>query len=336
VVGTAPNPSDGTPLPLAEGDTGEAVADLQARLSKLGFANDDPSGVFDAATAAAVLAFQADRGLSADGRCGTETWSALVEAGFPFGSRLLYRRTPMLRGDDVAELQSRLSQLGFDPGRVDGIFGDQTVAALTDFQQNAGLLADGILGKRTLDELERFSTREGASKLVTPLRERLAVARGPSDLHGRRVAVVEPGGFATGASAVCRALRDAGAAAALTFSHPDPSRQAAEANATAVDCLIALLLVPEVRSCRTAYYRGFRYESAASRRLAELLQDELPATLGLDDGGVVGMALPILRETRMPAVEIQLGAPEIVIPKTTELARVVVAALTRWVGAAWE
>ncbi|MGD0219094.1 MAG: peptidoglycan-binding protein [Acidimicrobiales bacterium] len=331
-----PAPFGGSSLLLARGDSGEAVADLQKRLIALGFAVDDPSGVFGSATVAAVLAFQTDRGLPANGRCGTQTWSAIVEAGFGLGSRLLYRKTPMLRGDDVAELQSQLSRLGFDPGRVDGIFGDQTVTALMDFQRNTGLAADGILGRRTLDELARFSIRAGASRLVTPLRERLAVARGPSDLQGRRFAVVEPGGFATGANAICRALRDAGAAAALTLSHPDPSRQAAEANATGVDCLVALLLVPEVRSCRTAYYRGFHYESAASRHLAELVQAELPVALGIDDGGIAGMALPILRETRMPAVEIQLGAPEVVVPKTAELARVVVVALTRWVGASWE
>jgi len=336
VADEQPRHLDASSLPLGRGDTGEAVADLQRRLGELGFTGGDPSGVFGDATVQAVRAFQADRGLTVDGRCGAQTWSAVVEAGFALGSRLLYRKTPMLRGDDVAELQRQLSRLGFDTERVDGIFGDQTTTALMDFQRNAGLLADGILGRRTLDELERFSIRAGASGLVTPLRERLAVARGSSDLRGRRIAVAEPGGFATGASAVCRALRDAGAAVALSFSHPDPSRQAAEANATGVDCLIGLVLVPEVSSCTTAYYRGFRYESAASRRLAELVQGDLPAALGLADGGIAGMALPILRETRMPAVEIQLGTPELVIPRTVELARVVVGALTRWVGAAWE
>lgn len=190
---------------MRKGDTGAAVADLQSRLNRLGFPADDPPGLFGDATVAAVLSFQAERGLPSDGQCDRATWSAVVEAGFRLGSRLLYRRTPMLRGDDVAELQSRLSRLGFDPGRVDGIFGDQTVTALTDFQRNAGLPADGFLGRRTLDELDRFSMRAGASKLVTPLRERLAVARGRSDLHGRRVAVAEPGGFATGAEPRCAA-----------------------------------------------------------------------------------------------------------------------------------
>ena len=54
----------------------------------------------------------------------------------------------MLRGDDVAELQQRLCTLGFDTGRVDGIFGDATVRALGEFQRNAGLPVDGIVGGR--------------------------------------------------------------------------------------------------------------------------------------------------------------------------------------------
>ena len=45
-------------------------------------------------------------------------------------------RIPDLRGDDVAELQVRLAQLGFNPGRIDGIFGPLTEDALRDFQRN--------------------------------------------------------------------------------------------------------------------------------------------------------------------------------------------------------
>ena len=56
----------------------------------------------------------------------------------------------MLRGDDVAELQQRLCALGFDTGRVDGIFGDRTSGALAEFQRNAGLPVDGIVGGATL------------------------------------------------------------------------------------------------------------------------------------------------------------------------------------------
>ena len=75
-----------------------------------------PKGTFREGTRAAVEAFQYRRGLRVDGVCGRQTWSALVEAGRRLGDRFLYRRSPMLRGDDVAELQQRLSALGFDTG----------------------------------------------------------------------------------------------------------------------------------------------------------------------------------------------------------------------------
>ena len=64
---------------------------------------------------------------------------------------------------DVAELQRRLSALGFDPGRVDGIFGDQTTDALVDFQRNAGLSPDGICGPQTLAELIRLQPLGGGA-----------------------------------------------------------------------------------------------------------------------------------------------------------------------------
>jgi N-acetylmuramoyl-L-alanine amidase len=324
-------------LPLCDGNHGVAVADLQSRLSALGYRISDDSGKFGAGTRRAVAAFQSDRGLPQDGRCDAHTWSAIVEAGFRLGSRPLYRRRPMLRGDDVAELQRRLSRLGFDCGPIDGIFGDDTVLALTEFQRNVGLRADGIFGRRSFEEIERMSVRDGATGLVTPVRERLAVARkGPRhSVVGRQIAVVEPGGFSAGAAAISRALRVAGAATAFPFAHRDPSRSARAANEAGVDVVVAFSLVPGSRSCRVAYYRGFRYESAASRRLAELIAARLPDAVGLDDAGVVGLALPILRETRMPAVLIELGAPERVVTHLAQLAGTVVGALKSWFEADW-
>ncbi|MGA8297430.1 MAG: peptidoglycan-binding protein [Acidimicrobiales bacterium] len=324
-------------LPLQRGDTGAAVADLQARLRALGFDIADPPGRFADGTERAVAAFQSQRGLPEDGLCEAHTWSVIVEAGFRLGSRLLYRRRPMQRGDDVADLQRRLSQLGFDCRSIDGIFGDDTVTAVTEFQRNVGLRADGIFGRRSLEELERMSVREGAARLVTPLRERLAIVREDArdGLAGRRVAVVEPGGFSAGAAAICRALRDAGTTSAFPFTHRDASRGSRAANDAGVDVVVAFALQPEVTTCRVAYYHGFRYESAASRRLAELVQQRLPKATGLDDAGVVGMALPILRETRMPAVLVELGTPDLVVSHLATLADAVVDALRSWFGADW-
>lgn len=321
----------GSALPLGLGDNGDPVADLQTRLAGLGLPSNDPRGTFARSTVDCVRLLQERRGLPSDGICDENTWAAVVEAGYRLGDRPLYRRAPMLRGDDVAELQRRLSSLGFDTERVDGIFGDQTATALREFQRNAGLVLDGVCGRRTLVELDRVTSPHGSSALVSLLRERFHLSRaGLSGLQGRRVGVVDAGGFASGAGALCRALRDVGAEP-LAFYHPDGSHQAAEANAAQADCVVSLRLDPRGTSCWTAYYSGFRYESLASRHLAELVQKDLPEALSLSDGGIRGMAVPILRETRMPAVEVTLGGPVVVVQRTVPLARLLVRALASWV-----
>lgn len=56
-------------------------------------------------------------------------------------------------GDNVAQLQTKLAELGFPPGKIDGDFGPATEAALLAFQQSQGLLADAVAGPRTLAAL---------------------------------------------------------------------------------------------------------------------------------------------------------------------------------------
>jgi putative chitinase len=57
-------------------------------------------------------------------------------------------------GDQVIELQTRLKELGFDPGVVDGDFGPKTTAAVRDFQRSKGLEDDGVVGPQTLAALQ--------------------------------------------------------------------------------------------------------------------------------------------------------------------------------------
>jgi peptidoglycan L-alanyl-D-glutamate endopeptidase CwlK len=57
------------------------------------------------------------------------------------------------KGPEVMELQSRLKQLGFPPGTIDGTFGPATEAAVLAFQNSQGLLADGIVGEKTATAL---------------------------------------------------------------------------------------------------------------------------------------------------------------------------------------
>ena len=67
-----------------------------------------------------------------------------------FGSRNLKQGST---GSDVRELQTKLNSIGFNCGKVDGIFGTKTVAAVKRFQQKYKLAVDGIVGKNTFKKL---------------------------------------------------------------------------------------------------------------------------------------------------------------------------------------
>ena len=57
------------------------------------------------------------------------------------------------KGPMVEYLQLALTRAGFDPGRIDGIFGKRTLNALERFQRANGLVADGIAGRLTWAKL---------------------------------------------------------------------------------------------------------------------------------------------------------------------------------------
>jgi N-acetylmuramoyl-L-alanine amidase len=328
--------SEPSVIRLEVGDSGPPVVDVQQRLRRLGLSTaiDEP-GAYQAGTRAAVEAFQYRRGLRVDGVCGPQTWSALVEAGRTIGDRFLYRRTPMLRGDDVAELQQRLSALGFDSGRVDGIFGDLTSAALGEFQRNVGLPVDGIAGASTVAELLRFGTRHSDTELVASVRDRELLRAAPRTLADRRVAIGEEGGLDSTVAALRRLLVNQGAVV-TTHHHPDGSTQASEVNAGGAEVYIGLRLASDTRHCTTAYYAGYRYSSPGGRRLAELLQERLSPALGLPDGGSQGMSLPLLRETRMPAVIVEIGPASVLVEQAATVVRAVGLALAEWVDSVWD
>jgi hypothetical protein len=56
---------------------------------------------------------------------------------------------PLTRSDFVKEIQRRLIKLGYAPGTDDGVYGPQTAHAVTQFQADKGLVADGEVGPST-------------------------------------------------------------------------------------------------------------------------------------------------------------------------------------------
>lgn len=57
------------------------------------------------------------------------------------------------KGKDVKKIQERLEEVGFPPGKIDGIFGKATEIAVMSFQESEGLLVDGIVGPKTANIL---------------------------------------------------------------------------------------------------------------------------------------------------------------------------------------
>ncbi|MGR7000238.1 peptidoglycan-binding domain-containing protein [Yinghuangia aomiensis] len=137
---------------------------------------------------------QQQRALTIDGIVGTETYRQLDEARWRLGDRVRARRYSvghMLVGDDVATLQQRLLDMGFDCGRVDGILGAATERALRDFQRNYGLRADGTCGPATFRALDRLA-RTVVGGHPHAMRESELIHRSGPALAGK-VVVIDPG-----------------------------------------------------------------------------------------------------------------------------------------------
>jgi N-acetylmuramoyl-L-alanine amidase len=276
-----------------------------------------------------VRAFQTIRGLVVDGICGRATWERLVEAGYRLGDRLLYmRRRAYLRGDDVVDLQRRLNSLGFDAGRVDGIFGVDTDRALREFQRNAGLALDGICGPKTVLTLQRLRSK-GPESDPAAVREEVRLASAPATLRERRVVLGERGGMAPFLREVQHTLTEYGALVTL-LSHPDDGTLAGQANASGADLYLGIALSPAGRACRAAYWGAHGNVSPAGRRLAGLLLDELSISGAGTEGPPVPMATSILRETRMPAVALDIGPARFVVERAAIAAAAIGRGLSRW------
>ena len=316
-------------LPLRAGATGEAVVDLQQRLAALGHdLGGDPLGELGAGTQAAVTAFQQARGLRVDGICGDETWGCLVDTGRVLGERLLYERAPLLRGDDVARLQALLGELGFDAGKVDGFFGPDTTQAVTDFQRNAGLPTDGTLGPDTLRALGRVSGRSEPGATLGRIKEVDLLRRSPAGLAGRRISVSDGGEARVLTEAVGRLLRDRGAEVEVRH-HPDEGARAQQANDFGAGVAVEVV-VREDPSCSVAFYAREGYESAVGRRLAQMVCEAVAAGTDWVVDEPAGMRLRLLRDTRMPAIVVELGPPALAVEHAARVAAAIADAVTRW------
>jgi hypothetical protein len=63
--------------------------------------------------------------------------------------------------ENIKLIQQFLKELGYESGKIDGIYGEKTLRAVREFQKVAGIRLDGIFGPETLGTLEdRMSEKE--------------------------------------------------------------------------------------------------------------------------------------------------------------------------------
>ncbi|MEA5581693.1 peptidoglycan-binding protein [Nodularia harveyana UHCC-0300] len=94
-----------------------------------------------------------------DGVWGPKTESALNRSpamGFaktPWDDkpRTLRLSRPLMEGSDVRKLQEKLKAAGFAITVADGVLGAETQRAIKEFQQQKGLVVDGLAGVKTLE-----------------------------------------------------------------------------------------------------------------------------------------------------------------------------------------
>lgn len=121
---------------LTSGDSGDDVAELQARLQELNYYDGELTGSYGARTKQAVSDFQDDFELDVTGDADAQTQAMLYAAMYRplrYGSY----------GSDVEKLQTRLMALGFYRERISGNYLESTVEAVSAFQEKNRLDVTG-------------------------------------------------------------------------------------------------------------------------------------------------------------------------------------------------
>ena len=301
---------------ITQGESGDLVLQLSDYLFRLGYLPVAKNS-FDDAVAQAVKAFQQARGLTISGVVDAITLRSLEEARWKLGDRTISLITPAMRGDDVAQLQSQLSEMGFNCGRVDGIFGPQTESALKEFQKSVGVKVDGQCGPATVMSMMRLMKIVSGGAPIQLRDEVNRTGKGPA-LAGK-VIVLDPAGLP---EIFDLAQRLEGRLIALGINvfmtrnaqtNPSEQERIESANSSTPDLVISLRqdeYPNETAHGVATYYYGSEshgIHSIVGERFANLVQREICARTDLLNCRTHAKTWYILRLTKSPTVRIDLG-----------------------------
>ena len=145
-------PRDNTALVI------NSTLDVQQFLSNNGFNPGPIDGQTGPKTKNAVIQFQQENGLLADGIVGNKTKNAMrAYTGCKSENVCIARDNSNAILNSVADIQTYLANNGFNPGIIDGEIGSYTKEAIKAFQRKVGLIPDGTAGNRTKSEMKSYT-----------------------------------------------------------------------------------------------------------------------------------------------------------------------------------
>jgi len=132
----------------------QAVLNFQEALDIVGYDPGPIDGVYRERTTKAVQAFQSDNNLTPTGDLDAET------------TRALFNADPAVEPLIIGAIQTALTELGYETGIIDGVWGPATQTAIAALQEDGGLEASGEVTNETWEVLR---TRYNEEVVVTAL-----------------------------------------------------------------------------------------------------------------------------------------------------------------------
>jgi N-acetylmuramoyl-L-alanine amidase len=175
------------------------------------------------------------------------------------------------------------------------------------------------------------SSFTGDGPNVSAVRERANLRSGPGSLASCRIVVGQFGGLSPVTRTLTRELRLQGATV-MPLDEPDPVTQALAANQFGAHVYLGFESRAEPAAV-AYYYQVPTFESVGGRALAEAIVESVVELDGLA-AEAMGMRLPVLRETRMPAVLCAVGPVQAAANDAPRLIASVLHAMELWISRA--
>lgn len=152
-------------------DKGKRVQELQQLLKEKNYYSGKTDGIYSYAVVEAVRSFQRSVGLQPDGIAGPYTLVAIgMEKASPPPSTKEFPLRYGCENDQVKTVQTKLKNLNYYSGSIDGKYYDDTLKAVRLFQMQNGLVVDGIVGQKTLNTLESGKPYNSNAPKPAPIR----------------------------------------------------------------------------------------------------------------------------------------------------------------------